>query len=155
VELAAGRRHDQVLRHLSVDFLHEVQAAAVHRHDDVRLELLDLRDHLRQVVLRRRPEMETADDSVHLFDARDLLRLPHRVHDAHVPARADDDEPLVLHVEAVGLLVDVLVGHDLAVHRRRQVEAGIAAHAVPDAELDVRVLVTSWESRRLCYRVVA
>ena len=66
----------------------------MHRDQYVRLQFFDLGDHLLEVVGGRGPEMEAADDRVHLADARDLLRLPHRVDDADVPARRDDDEPL-------------------------------------------------------------
>ena len=49
-------------------------------------------DHLLEVIGRRGTEMEAADDGVHLLDARDLLRLPHRIDDADMAAGADDDE---------------------------------------------------------------
>src|SRR5579871_3597788 len=57
----AGGRHQQLLRHLRAHLADEVLAAAMHRHDDVRVELLDLADHLAEVVVRRRTEVEAAD----------------------------------------------------------------------------------------------
>ena len=72
----------------------EVQAAAMHRDDHVGLERLDLADDLLEVVRRRRPEMEAADDGVDLLDAGDFLRLPHRIDDADMAAGADHDEAL-------------------------------------------------------------
>ena len=56
------------------------------------LELLDLADHLLEVVGRRRPEMEAADDGVNLLDAGHLLRLPHRIDDADMAAGTDHDQ---------------------------------------------------------------
>ena len=71
--------------------------------------LADLGDDLREVIRRRRPEMETAHDRVHFFDAGHFLRLPHRVDDADMAARTDDDEPFVFQIEARRMFVDVFV----------------------------------------------
>ena len=57
---AAGRRHHHVGRHLRARFRHEIQPAAMHRNENVGLELLDLGDHLREVLFRRGAEMEAA-----------------------------------------------------------------------------------------------
>ncbi len=108
----------------------------MHRDQHIGIELADLGDDLLEVVGGRGAEMEAAHDGVHLLDARDLLRLAHRVDDADMAAGADHDQPLVPDVEAGGVLVDMLVGHDLAFHLRRQVVAGVAAGAVLERELD-------------------
>src|SRR5439155_1666114 len=97
---AAGGRDQHLVAHLCGRLLHEVEPGAVHRDHYVGVELLDLGDDLGEVILRRRPEMEAADDRVHLLDARDLLRLLDRIDDADMAAGRDHDEAEVAHVEA-------------------------------------------------------
>ena len=70
--------------------LREIRAAAMHRDDNVRVQLLDLADHLLDVILRCRTKMEAADQRMDLLHAGDFLRLQHRVDDARVAARGDD-----------------------------------------------------------------
>ena len=111
----------------------------MHRDHHVGIELPDLGDDLLEVVCRRRPEMEAADDRVHLLYAGHLLRLPHRIDDADVTAGADHDEPLAADVEAGRVLVHVLVGHDLSLQLRRRVMAGVAAEPVLDRVVDEAV----------------
>src|SRR5690348_5084526 len=50
----AGGRHQELVRHLRALLAAVILAAAVHRHDDVLIELLDLADHLAEVLVRRR-----------------------------------------------------------------------------------------------------
>jgi hypothetical protein len=45
---------------------------------------------------RRRPEMEAAHDGVDFIDARNFHRLPHRIDDPDMAARADDDQAFAL-----------------------------------------------------------
>ena len=66
----------------------------MHWDENVRLELLDLRNHLLEIILRRRPEMKAAHDGVHLLNTGDLLRLPHRIDDATWPQELITTRPL-------------------------------------------------------------
>ena len=93
-----------------------------------------------EIILRRRSEMETADDGVHLLHARNILRLSHRVDDADMAARADYDETLILHIKAGRVLMDVLVGHDLPLQLRGRVVACIAAETVLNLANSTNVL---------------
>src|SRR3954462_9939677 len=99
-QAAAGRGVEDLARHLGARLQQEVQAAAMHRDENVRLELLDLGDHLLEIILRRRPEMKAADDGGHLLDTGDPLRLPPRIDDADVAAGADHHQALAADVEA-------------------------------------------------------
>ena len=114
----------------------EIQPAAMHRDQHIGLERLDLADDLLEVIGRRRSEMEAADDGVNLLDARDFLGLLHRIDDADMAAGTDHDQTHIPDIEAGRMLVDVLVGNDLALHLRRQVVADIAAEPVLHAEFD-------------------
>src|SRR5689334_4080113 len=135
---ARGRRQ-HLARHLAHRFLCEVEAAAMHGDHDVRIELRDLADNLREIISRCGPKMETAHDGMNLLHARYLHRLPDRIHDADMTAGGNDDKALVLQVEAGRMLVNVLVGYDLAFHLGRQVMARIAPGAVLLLEFDERV----------------
>src|SRR4051794_32906473 len=88
---APGGGDDQVIRHLLAHRLDEVIPAAMHRYDHVRLEFLDLGNDCVDIILRRRTQVKSADDGVHLKDARNFLRLPHRIYDADMAAGADND----------------------------------------------------------------
>src|SRR5262249_23933486 len=65
----AGCRQHQLVRRLRAHCLDEVIAATVHRDDDVRVECLDLRHDLTDVLGRGRPEMEAAYQSVDFANA--------------------------------------------------------------------------------------
>ena len=68
-QAGACRGDEQPARHLLAHGLGEVQAAAMHRDDDVRFERLQFGDRLRDVGNRRRPQMEPADQGVELIHA--------------------------------------------------------------------------------------
>src|SRR5712671_2393154 len=72
-QAATRRRVDDVARHLIAGLEQEVQPAAMHRNKNVRLKLLELGDHLLEIVLRRRPQMEATKNRVHLLDTGNLL----------------------------------------------------------------------------------
>src|SRR5262245_30908441 len=129
----------KLVRHALTHRTDEVLTAAMHRHDNVRVELLDLADYLLEVVGRCRTKMEAADDRMHLLDAGHFLRLPRRVHDPDMAAGADNHQPAVLHVETGGVLVQMLVRHDLALQLGRRVMAGVAAEPILHRELDLAV----------------
>src|SRR5215831_7927078 len=104
------RAGTRLIRHLRAHGTSEVVAAAMHRDNHVRFELLNLGNDLIEVILGRRPEMEAPNDSMDLLHAGDFLCLPDRIDYADVTARADHHEPAVLDIETGRVLVDVLVG---------------------------------------------
>ncbi len=130
---------DQAVRQMISNGLREVRAAAMHRNDHVRVQFLDLAEHLLDVILRRRTEMEAADQRVDLLHAGNFLRLPRRIDDADMAAGADHHKALVLDVEDGGVFVNVFVRHDLALQFGRCVMRGVAAKAILDRELHLRV----------------
>src|SRR5262245_18990306 len=75
-QAAAGRGGDDTVGHLGTRLQHKVQTAAMHWDDHVGLKLLDLGNHLLEVVGGRRAKMEPTDDRVHFLYTGDLLRLP-------------------------------------------------------------------------------
>src|SRR5260370_7842558 len=79
--------------------------------------------------------MKAAHDGMYLFNARYFHRLPHGIHDADMAAGADDDEALVLQIEAGGVLMDVLIRHDLAFHFGWEIVARGASGAALELEL--------------------
>src|ERR1700676_1905186 len=79
--------------------------------------------------------MKAAHDGVDFLNARYFHRLTHGIHDADMAAGADDNEALVLQIETGGVLMDVLVGHDLALHFGRQVVAPLTTG--PPLELEL------------------
>src|SRR4051812_23472557 len=99
-EPAAGRGLNHVVGHLSAGFEQEVQPAAMHGNEHVGFQLLDLADHLLEVIGRGRTEMETTDDGVDLLDTRHFLRLPDRIDDADMAAGRDHHQALAADVEA-------------------------------------------------------
>src|SRR3954468_5356125 len=102
----------------------------MHWDERVGLELFDVGEHLLEVVGRRRPEMKPADYRVNFLDTRNLLRLPHRIDDADVPAGADHHQSLAADVEASCVLMHVLVRYHLPLQLRRGVVAVVAARAL-------------------------
>src|SRR5258708_11068246 len=129
-DAGAGGRGQNLAGHLPLRFLGEVEPAAMHRNQDVRIQLADLAYNLSEVIRRGRPEVEAAHDRVDLLDARYFHRLPDGIDDADVAARTDNDETLILQIEAGGVLMDVLIGHDLAFHFGRQIVARVATGAL-------------------------
>src|SRR5450631_3035854 len=71
---------------------------------------------------------------MYLLDTRYLHRLPDRIDDADVATRADDDETFVFKIEASRVLMDVLIGHNLAFHFGGQVMTRVASGAVLEFE---------------------
>src|SRR5229473_531434 len=132
---SAGRRCQNFARHLPLRLLGEVQPAAMHRNQDVRIELADLADDLRKVIRRCGPKVKASHDGMNLRNARHFHRLAHGIDDTDVAAGADDYETLVLQIEARGVLMDVLIGHDLAFHFSGQIMARVASGAVLELEL--------------------
>src|SRR5580704_13617143 len=106
-DLAPGGCHQQLVRHLLAHRLVEVGATAMHGDHDLRLELADLGHDRIEILLRRGPQVEAADDRVDLVHARHLLRLPHGVDNANMATRTDDDETAVLQVIAGRVFMDV------------------------------------------------
>ena len=82
------------------------------------------------------------------------MRLLHRIDDAAMAAGRDDDKAAVLHVEAGGMLVIVLIGNGLSHKFGRHVMRGVAAQPVGDAELLERVGKDFSSVRRLIWPVV-
>src|SRR5271170_4351383 len=78
-EAAAGAAEHQHFRYLLLGQGKEILAAAVHRQHMLEVERLEFRHHLPEVIVRRRSEVETADEGVDLVNARDLLSAPQRV----------------------------------------------------------------------------
>src|SRR3984957_16529149 len=132
----AGRRGQNLARHLPLRFQREIQSAAMHGNENVRAQFGNLADDLRQIIRRRRPEVETAHDRVNFRNTRYFHRLPHGIDDADMAAGADDDQTLVLQIEARRVLVNMLIRHDLAFHFRGQIMARIASGAILQLELD-------------------
>src|SRR6476469_1066758 len=79
--------------------------------------------------------MEAAHDGMDLIDPRHFHRLAHGIDDADTAAGADHDQALIPEVEAGGVLMDVRVGHDLALHFGRDVVAPVASGAVLEFNL--------------------
>src|SRR6476469_5269241 len=77
----AGGRCQNPPRHLALRFLGEIQPAAMHGNHDIGIQLGDLADDLREIIRRRRPEVEAAHDRVNPLDPRYFHRLAHRIHD--------------------------------------------------------------------------
>src|SRR5262245_66136518 len=95
-QAGAGRWLYELVWHRFANGADEVVAAAMHRDDDIGIEGLDLADHLLDVIVGRCPEMETADQSVHLLHARHFLRLLRRIDDAYVANGAQHHEAAIL-----------------------------------------------------------
>jgi hypothetical protein len=134
------RRQQQLVRHDLVDRIDEGLPTAVHRHDNVGRERLQLGDDLIGVFRCCRAKVEAADQRMQFVDAGDLLGLPDGVKNAHVAARCDHDEASVLHVEAGGVFVGMLIGDDLALkfsRRKVRILRGVAAEPVLDAVLTI------------------
>ena len=89
-----------------------------------------------EIIIRRRAEVETTHDGVDFLHAGDFLRLSDRIDDADMTAGADHDQTAILHIEASRVLVDMLVGHDLALQLGSGEMAHVAAEAVLHGELD-------------------
>src|SRR5262245_21160565 len=75
--------------------------------------------------------METADDRMHLLNTGNLLRLPYRIHNADMTTGADHHQTFAADVEAGGMLMYMLVRHDLALELGRREVAVRAAGALP------------------------
>ena len=71
--------------------------------------------------------MEAADNRVNLLNARHFLRLAHGVHDPGMAAGGDHDEALSLDVEAGGVLVHVLIRHNLPLQFGSRIVAVVTA----------------------------
>jgi hypothetical protein len=106
-DAGAGRRCQNLARHLPLCFLGEIQPAAMHRNEDVWVQLADLADNLREVIHRCGTKVEAAHDSVNLLDTRYFHRLAHGIHDANVAAGADDNETIILQVKTGRVLMNV------------------------------------------------
>jgi len=52
----------------------------------IEVKFLQLRHDLAQILVRRRRQVEAADERIDFFDAADLLSPPQRVYDARVSA---------------------------------------------------------------------
>ena len=63
---AAGRRDQQIVGHLRSRLRNEIEPAAMHREKYIWLELLDLADHLREVILWCRAQMKSANYRMYL-----------------------------------------------------------------------------------------
>ncbi|UCF54133.1 MAG: DUF4118 domain-containing protein [Bradyrhizobium sp.] len=112
-DTGAGGRGQDLARHLPLRLLGEVQAAAMHRDQNIRVQLADLADDLRQIIGRRGSEVEAAHDGVDLVDTRHLHRLP------LYSFRVDDPQ------EAVDLLLFLIVSmvsSNLASRLRQETE---------------------------------
>ena len=57
-DAGAGGGGQHLARQLPLRFLGEIQAAAMHGNQHVRIELADLADDLREIIRRRRPQMK-------------------------------------------------------------------------------------------------
>src|SRR5258708_31304758 len=121
----------------------------MHRNEDVRVEFPDLAYDLRKVVRGRWPQVKAAHDGMYLLNAGYFHRLPDGIHDTDVAAGADDDETLVFQIEARGVLMDVLIGHDLAFHFGGQIMAPRASGPLPLAELNHCVAEDPFETAAL------
>src|ERR1700682_5107243 len=106
----------------------------MHWNEDIRIELADLADDLCEVIRGSGAEVKAAHDGVDLLDTGYFHRLAHRVDDADVAARTDDDKTPVLQIEARRVLMDMLIRHDLAFHFSRQIMACVASGAVLELE---------------------
>src|SRR5215212_4735222 len=111
----------------------------MHRNKNVRVQLADLADHLREVIRGCRSEMKATHDGVYLLYTGDLHCLAHGVDDADVPTRTDDDQTPVFQVETGRVFMDMLIRDNLALHFGRQIVAGIAPGAILELELHHRV----------------
>jgi hypothetical protein len=81
-EAAAGRAQHELLRHFLFRQIDEVLSAAMHRQHVLEVKLLQLGHDLSQIVVRRRREVEAAQQRIDLLDSADLLRPPQRIDDA-------------------------------------------------------------------------
>ena len=113
----------------------EVLSAAVHREHMLEIELLELRHHLAQVVIRRRGQVEPADECINLVDGGDLLGAKQGVDDAGMAVGTDHYQPAITQPEAGGMLVPVLIGLPLSGkflggEMMVRIGIGIAAQAV-------------------------
>src|ERR1700727_440784 len=90
----AGCRGQNFAGHLALCFQREIQSAAMHGNENVRVQFADLADNLRQIIRRRGPKVETAHDRMNLLNSRYFHRLPHRIDDADMATGADDNETL-------------------------------------------------------------
>src|ERR1700686_2364855 len=64
-DAGAGGCRQNLARHLPLRFLGEIQPAAMHGNQHVRVQLADLGDDLGEIVRRRRPQMKAAQDGAH------------------------------------------------------------------------------------------
>src|SRR5260370_42589551 len=86
----------------------------MHREDVFDIELLQSGHHRTQILVRRRSQVETADQRIDFLDTGDLLRVSERIDDAGMPAGADYDEAAIAQPEAGGVLMPMLVGPRLS-----------------------------------------
>ena len=88
---AAASRGDQYIAgHLRSCLRNEIEPTAMHREQNVWFELLDLTNHLREVILWCRAKMEAANDRMYLGNTGYLLGLAHGIDDADVTARGNN-----------------------------------------------------------------
>src|SRR6516164_285613 len=113
-EAAAGRAQHELLRHFLLRQIDEVLSAAMHRQRVLEVKLLQLGHDLSQIVVRRRREVEAAQQRIDLLDSADLLGPPQRIDDAAMSARTNHHQPAVTEAEAGSMLVPMLVGLRLA-----------------------------------------
>src|SRR5208282_6536071 len=98
-EAAAGAAEHQHFRYLLLGQGEEILAAVMHRQHMLEVERLELRHHPLEVIVRRRSEVEAANERVDLVNARDLPRAAQRVDDAGVTAGGDHHEPSIAEPE--------------------------------------------------------
>src|SRR5262245_37395560 len=103
-------RLEHLTRHFPPDHVVKRLAHAVRRHEVVRIDLLECRDHLPEVVVVQRwNEMEAADHRVYVLYAGCGLGLSARVDDSAVAARGHDDQSLVLeHEVGPDLMLEII-----------------------------------------------
>src|SRR6478672_7812650 len=68
-DAAASRRDQHVVWHLRARFRDKIQTAAMHRDQYIGLEFFNLRNHLCEIVLWRRTEVEAADNRMDLLNS--------------------------------------------------------------------------------------
>src|ERR1700733_665777 len=113
-QLRPRRGEQQPIRSRGGHGLYKVLPAAMHRYDDVRIELQDLCGNVPGVIHRRRREMEPTDQGMQLLDTGNFLRLPDRVDHAPMTTRGNDDQAPILHIENCRMFVIVLVRYSFS-----------------------------------------
>ena len=108
----------------------------MHGDEHVGLQLLDLGDHLLEILGRRGSEMEAADDRMHFLDSGDLLCLPHGIDNADMTTGAGHHQALAPDIEAGRVLMHVLVWHHFSLQLGRGVVTVFAARAFLSAVVD-------------------